>query len=330
MKGFNHGSTTDDDLLYDFTMNYLYSQDYAADIDQLSARYFDDNEQFNGAEHIFPKGYSQIINVLSQNLEILYEKIVTDIDYSKGFVTVKTKDGSLYEADKVIVTVPLGVLQSGSIIFTPALPSSKTAAIQRLGFGLMDKVWLEFSEAFWKNDEKIDWINYVSDTPGVFVQTLNVNKYLDRPLIVMFNVGEVARLYSNMTDEEVLSSAMQVIRQWYPDAPDYVRYARSNWSQDPFARGSYSFLKAGASPGDCDIYAESISQIVFFAGEATFCDMIGTVHGAYISGVDAANFAVLGDKYKQQGFQDRYSEEESSSDSYGESLAVVLPLVFWF
>ena len=317
MDGFDYGSTADDKLIFDFAMNYLYCQDYAADTDELSARYFDNNEQFDGSELIFPLGYSQIIDVLSKDVKIIYEKVVNKIEYSNGKVDVSTKDGSSYTADKVIVTVPLGVLQSGSITFSPSLSQSKTQAINRLGFGLMDKLWLEFDEAFWTSDKNMDWINYVSDNPGVFVQTLNVNKYLKKPLLIMFNVGEVAREYSELTDQEVLTNAMSVIRKWYPNAPEYVRYARSNWSKDEFAQGSYSYIKVGGSPSDCEAYTEfeSTGGLVFFAGEATTCDLIGTVHGAYVSGVDAANFAIYGSSYKQDGFEDRYYQEESSSSA---------------
>ena len=324
MEGFDYGSTQDDKNIFDFCMNYLYSQDNAAESDELSGRYFDTPEQFDGSELIFPLGYSQIIEILSVDVEILYGKVVNEIEYSNGKVNVSTKDGSSYTADKVIVTVPLGVLQSGSINFVPALSQSKTQAIQRLGYGTMDKLWLEFDEAFWTNDEDMDWINYISDSPGVFVQTLNINKYFQKPLIVMFNVGEAARQYSELTDQEVLDNAMSIIRKWYPNAPNYVRYARTNWSKDEFAQGSYSYIKAGGSPKDCDAYTEfeSTQGLVFFAGEATSCELLGTVTGAYISGVDAANFAIYGDSYKQDGFEDRYYKEESSS-SAGNLITVV-------
>jgi hypothetical protein len=54
---------------------------------------------------------------------------------------------------------------------------------------------------------------------------------------------------------------------------------------------------------------------VFFAGEATMCDMMGAAHAAYISGVDAANFAIFGHDYSQKTFEDRYERENESSES---------------
>jgi polyamine oxidase len=83
---------------------------------------------------------------------------------------------------------------------------------------------------------------------------------------------------------------MAAIKKWYPNAPNYVNYKRSNWAIDPYSMGSYPFVKAGATPDDCDSYKESDSTSgkVLFAGDGTTCEMIGTVHGAYITGVKAA------------------------------------------
>jgi hypothetical protein len=100
----------------------------------------------------------------------------------------------------VIVTVSLGVLKANSIKFIPALASSKTDAIGRLGFGVMDKLWLEFPTAFWSNDLNTDWIGYVSDVPGQWVETLNVYKYTKKPVLLMFNIGQSAKNFSTLTD----------------------------------------------------------------------------------------------------------------------------------
>jgi monoamine oxidase len=110
----------------------------------------------------------------------------------------------------------------------------------------------------------------------------------------MFNIGDTAKRFSTLSDEEVMDSAMSTIRKWYADVPDYVSFKRSNWGQDPYALGAWSFIKAGSSPEDCDAYFESESTggKVFFAGEATSAYMIGTVHGAYITGVQAAKDAI--------------------------------------
>ena len=87
---------------------------------------------------------------------------------------------------------------------------------------------------------------------------------------------------------------MAVIKKWYPNAPDYVSYKRSNWAVDPYALGSYPFMKAGASPKDCENYQEpsTTNNKVFFAGDGTDCDLLGTAQGAYETGLKAAKAAI--------------------------------------
>ena len=83
---------------------------------------------------------------------------------------------------------------------------------------------------------------------------------------------------------------MATIKKWYPNAPNYVSYKRSNWGADPYSLGSYPFVKAGASTNDCSLYRESQStgNKVYFAGDGTTCLMIGTVHDAQSTGVETA------------------------------------------
>ena len=62
---------------------------------------------------------------------------------------VTTEDRQSFRADAVICTLPLGVLKAQTVRFDPPLPARKTGAIQRLGFGLLNKVALLFPYAFW-------------------------------------------------------------------------------------------------------------------------------------------------------------------------------------
>ncbi len=125
-------------------LNYLWSQDYAGEPYELSAKYLESESEFFGEEQIFPEGYIQIIDTVSTDLNILYNKAVNSINYSGTSVSISTTDGSSYTAKKVIVTVPLAILKEDSITFTPSLPLSNRLAITLLGAGVMDKLILEF------------------------------------------------------------------------------------------------------------------------------------------------------------------------------------------
>jgi monoamine oxidase len=269
-------------------INFMYIQDSAAELSEMSLVDYHIPWKFDGPEHVFPEGYMQIIDLLSRDLNIILNKVVSSIDYSEEKVIIKTADGDSFCCDHVLVTVPVSVLQSRSINFNPPLSEEKMNAIDRFGMGVMDKLWLEFSEPFWINDLNSDWICYASENIGFWVNTLNYYKYTGKPILLMFISAQAALVASRMNDEEILESAMKAIRDWYPNAPDYIRYARSNWSQDQFSKGSFPFSKVGIQLNDFESYRESDStrNKVYFAGDATMIGMVGCVHGAFISGIE--------------------------------------------
>ena len=192
----------------------------------------------------------KILEILAEGAEIEYNKVVREIDYTNSNkVVVRTADGQGHEASKVIVCVPLSILQAGDITFSPTLPQNKIRSIQSLGVAQMDKLILEFEEVFW--DKEVDWFNHVSEVPGDWAQTLNIYKYFKRPILMMFNGEPNTYNFENLSDEEVLESGMKVIRNMYPGAPSPLSYVRTNWNKDPFAKGTFSYVAAGSTPQDC-------------------------------------------------------------------------------
>lgn len=79
---------------------------------------------------------------------------VSDSGLTKQDVHVVTTRGTL-TADVVVVTVPLGVLKANVLRFAPPLPPSKQLAMHRLGFGLLNKLVIEFPRVFWNPAEKL-------------------------------------------------------------------------------------------------------------------------------------------------------------------------------
>jgi len=71
--------------------------------------------------------------------------------------------------------------------------------------------------------------------------------------------------------------------------PEPTRALVTRWRADEFARGSYSYLSLDSLPGDRDLLAAPLADVVFFAGEATSSSNPATVHGALMSGRDAAS-----------------------------------------
>lgn len=247
---------------------------------------------FGGGYSLFPQGYGQIPARLAEGTEVRLGTAVRRIDHGGGEVRVETADGEVLRADRIVVTLPLGVLRSGDVEFDPPLPERKQAAIQSLRMGVANKTVLAFEEAFWPEHH---FLAYASEREGEFVEWLNVHRYTKAPILSLWSHGDYAREMEGRTDEELVDRAMAVVRRRFgPKTPDPVGHLVTRWSSDPFSRGSYSSLVVGATYEDFDTLAEPVGERLFFAGEATQRQHYGTVHGAYLSGLrEAGRIAAL-------------------------------------
>lgn len=270
-----------------YAINSAIEHEYAADVDWLSLYHWDEPYEFDGSDVIFPQGYDALAHGLAQGLDIRLNHIVSKTEYDKQRVTVQTNRG-MFEADRVVVTLPLGVLKRGAVEFSPALPLRKQQAIDRLGMNVLNKVYLRFAEAFWQADDT-DWIGYVAERKGAWGEALNIHHYTRQPILLWFNAAAYGTHLESLSDADIIGEAMQRLRVMYgASIPDPDGYLITRWLSDPFAGGSYSHLPVGATPDDRAALAEPIGDRVFFAGEATMIEQAATVHGAYLSGLRAA------------------------------------------
>jgi hypothetical protein len=84
---------------------------------------------------------------------------------------------------------------------------------------------------------------------------LNLYKFTKEPILVMFNCEPSAHRHAKDTDAELLASAMSVLRKMFPEVDlesTLSNYYRTNWTEDPFARMSYTYLKSNGTPDDCE------------------------------------------------------------------------------
>jgi hypothetical protein len=102
--------------------------------------------------------------------------------------------------------------------------------------------------------------------------------------------GEAAFQAEQESDEALVNELVSLLARIHhkESLPHPVQYMVSRWGQDPFARGSYSYIGPEAHGEDYDRLGEPVDQKVFFAGEATCRTHPATVHGAYMSGLRAA------------------------------------------
>jgi monoamine oxidase len=196
----------------DYEINFEIEHEYAADVGDLSLLYWDDDKEFPGPDRLFPNGYGQIVARVAKGLDVRTGQVVRRVDYGGAGVTVTT-DGGDVSGDAAIVTLPVGVLQRGIVEFAPPLPDEKTQSIGRLGMGLLDKCYLRFPRVFWDRDA--DVLNYISADKGRWAEWINIAKYTGEPILIGFNAATYARELEAMTDPEIVTSAMGVLRTIY-------------------------------------------------------------------------------------------------------------------
>lgn len=271
-------------------INTVVEHEFSGSYHKLSAYNLDDSDGYSGGDVIFPNGYGELTDFLAFDLDILLNQVVQKIRYNAQGVVVSSNQGE-FSADRVVVTLPIGVLKSGQVTFDPELPKAKQQAISAMGSGLLNKLFLRFPYTFWDNEKEI--INWVSEQHGRWNEWLNVDFYIDKPVLLGFNAADYALKTEGWSDEAIVEDAMTVLRTIYGrDIPEPKGWQLTRWSQDPYALGSYSFNGVldgiPAKTQSRLALAAPIDNRLFFAGEATSEDFSSTVHGAYMSGLFAA------------------------------------------
>ncbi len=280
--------STSDRKLVRFILNSIMEQEYGGATSELSSFWWDAGSAFGGEDALLPDGYSAITDYLASGLSIRLEHVVERIEWGGSELVAVTRDGGRHVADRMVVTLPLGVLKAQSVTFSPALPASHRQAIATLGMGVLDKCYLRFPHVFWP--EEFDWLEYIPEGDRTWVEWVSLARPTGQPVLLGFNAASEARQLESSTDEQIVAGAMAVLRRIFGAAvPDPIGYRITRWAADPFALGSYSFHAVGSTPAHRTALAASAANRLFFAGEATHRQYYGTVHGAYLSGLQAAS-----------------------------------------
>jgi monoamine oxidase len=288
-------------------------------LSSLSNRWWDADDEFDfaGAHYLLPGGYGGLLQKVAAGLDIRFGHEATQVTRTaSGGVRVAFRrvgggvatgqDSGTLEADSVVCTLPLGVLKTGALAFEPPLPMRKQDAIERLGFGALNKVLLVFSHPFWEKAEGgRDFFGVCAPTAqrrGEAFQFWNLHRCTGQPMLLALHAGRAAKhkgVANGDTAEAfeaaAIESTLGYLRTVFGSAnvPSPVRAMVTRWHEDPYARGVYSHVALGASARDYDTMAEPLwGGALLWAGEATCRSHPATVAGAFISGVrEAGRFA---------------------------------------
>jgi len=271
--------------------------DCAADEKSLSFLWWDDGYEVYGyGDSVLAGGFVRVVEGLATGLDIRLNAPVTRIEWAPDRpVLVHTAGaGEVHQAEAVIVTLPLGVLQAGDVAFAPPLPEPKRAAIGRLGMGDLTKVVLHFSEPFWPPDQYV--FGYLCQPVGGNpTMAISLWKTQRLPALALITGGSLARQLERCSEAEARAWGMRVLGDMFgAGIPQPLAMERTEWNADPYARGSYSYIAVGGTPADIETLAEPVGGRLFFAGEAAQRHHWAGAHGAYTSGLREAA-RLLGD-----------------------------------
>lgn len=230
-------------------------------------------------------------------------------------VTITCSNGAIYEADHVIVTVSLGVLKElATSIFHPPLPSDKTQAINKLGFGLVNKIILQFDgllfdesyftlQLHWTPQDKVSplvkdnpWLTGLHHIDHFPTSSLSTHFYL------AWLCDEDALAIERVPNESLKQIMSSVLKKCMSpkQLPELLDIKITQWSNS-YTFGSYSF-----TPLDCPssirkdlalpLNGKTSNLQLLFAGEATCCDQFSCAHPAYDTGMREAQRLI--DYYK--------------------------------
>lgn len=242
-----------------------------------------------------PSGYSSLIDYLQGKVEacghrIYNNTIVKRVQWQTRNVTVFAANGAAYKADKLLVTVPVSVLQQpflrASIQFDPPVHFNEQTASD-IGFGTVVKVVLKFKEWFWPPDAGF----ILSDEYFPTWWT----RLPDKTPILTGWLGEPgAAAISGESDEKILEEALASLSALY-DKPvvqlrELLEWSKVyNWHDNEFAMGAYSYSTIQTLAAQ-QIISAPVNDTLFFAGEALYTgNHPGTVEAAFVNGIETAN-----------------------------------------
>jgi polyamine oxidase len=234
-------------------------------------------------------GYATLIGAMADGVDVRLGVEVSEVAHTPDGVSIRDATGSAEGASHAVATVPLGVLKRGSPRFSPELPTSRKAAIDRMGYGSFEKIVLAFERPFWREGgfPHIVLFPPEPDEPAIWV--LGQDGFGGGPILTaLVFQSSTHRVLGHSPAESadwILAMLSQAIGSPCP-AP--LAVATSSWATDPWSGGAYSHIPPGASSANADALSEPIGGRVLFAGEHTQSARLAYADGAMCSGIREA------------------------------------------
>ncbi|MGH8428521.1 MAG: flavin monoamine oxidase family protein [Gammaproteobacteria bacterium] len=221
---------------------------------------------------------------LGAGLAVTLDCPVRRIVWNGKGVQLETDRGRM-RARAAIVTVSTGVLAGGGITFEPDLPDWKRHALDALPMGRTEKIALAFDIDIFGIPEN----TLLSIEKDGRVVAFHLRLF-DDPLAVCYTGGRLADAVADMSGGEAEAFALEYLQHAFGEG--IRRHLRAGtvteWSRDPWSQGSYSAALPGGHAQRAEL-ARPLVPHLQFAGEATQTESFATAHGAWLSGLRAAD-----------------------------------------
>ncbi len=235
-----------------------------------------------------PEGYGAGIAAFGHDLPVTLSCPVTRLDHSGRHLRLITPQGVI-TAESVIITLPTNLLAQEALVFDPPLPE-KCAAAAVLPLGIADKLVLALDRPLNLPKDghlfgRIDRTDTASYHLRPFGRNL-IEAYFGGQLAADLEIEGPEAFHAFAEDELAGLLGTSVKARLRP-------LAETAWGQDPFARGAYSYALPGHAEARGKL-AEPVEARIFFAGEACSKHAFSTAHGAYLTGIAAAEAIIAG------------------------------------
>ncbi len=249
-------------------------------------------EEYHDEDFQLIGGYGGLANKMAAELEgkIQLSSVVAGIYWREGLGGVSyvtNLQSQKVICKRLIVTLPVGVLQSKQIEVLPDFPDWKKQAIDSLEMGQVVVVPMLFDAPFWSElalaPGPLSW-----ETPDGRIQFGLPHSAEDGPAAVTgWFAGAAAQMLSDLGGRDGMQQVLRWLEGISGQGGLHARlkwHFYQDWVSDPYSLGSYSFTRPGGQ-GAHEVLARPLDETVYFAGEATApAPHYQTVHGAYMSG----------------------------------------------
>lgn len=235
-------------------------------------------------------GLFQLIEKLAENHRIMYTTKVARIE-KKGRHLLLSGPGLNEKFDACVVTVPLGVLKAGELELKLDIPGSWSDALIKLEMGHVQKIHTDLSQ----NILGKDFSGLYFSKPELSFFGTNELHFSSRRNFSAFFTDSQARSFEKYSDSDLKNYLQDYFSSFQSNSKPIVNEMEcSRWSSDPLSLGAYSYLGLQARGTEHQVFQKDHHPQLILAGEHTHPTDPGTMHGAYWSGIRAAN-QILGE-----------------------------------